>query len=79
MPTSVRLPARVEQEIAEYCTAHKITKSEAVKRALRALLDRSSGAPGPYASARRYLGADKRPGDVARQSKRLLRERLRKG
>ena len=78
MPLSVRLPARVEQRLAEYCVAEKVTRSEAVKRALEALFrDRDSpGAPSEF--ARRFIGSDKRPGDVARHTKRLLREGRRK-
>ena len=74
---SVRLPLRVEQQLAEYCVSHKITKSEAVKRALKALFDRSPDPSATYASARRFIGSDRRPGDVARHSKHLLRERFR--
>lgn len=79
MPTSVRLPTRIEQQLAEYCVAQRITKSEAVKRALQALLDRAAGPPAVSAAAARFVGADRRPGDVARHSKRLLRERFRRG
>ncbi len=38
MALTVRLPLRVEQELAEYCVKRRITKSEAVKRALQELL-----------------------------------------
>ena len=34
MTLTVRLPRRVEQELAEYCVERRITKSEAVKQAL---------------------------------------------
>ena len=34
MTLTVRLPERVEQELAEYCTKHRLSKSEAVKLAL---------------------------------------------
>ena len=34
MPISVRLPPRVEQRLAEYCAHTKLTRSEAIKRAL---------------------------------------------
>ena len=39
MPISVRLPPRVEQRLAEYCAHTKLTRSEAIKRALERLLD----------------------------------------
>lgn len=79
MPTSVRLPQQVEQRLAEYCIVHKVTKSEAVKRALDALLDSTPGSVSSYARARHFIGSDSRPGDVARHSKRLLRERFKPG
>jgi hypothetical protein len=74
MTVSVRLPPRVEQELADYCVSEKVTKSEAIKRALEKLfLDRQSPMPNSPA-ARRFIGADKRQGDVARHTKRLLRK-----
>lgn len=38
MPTTVRLPLRVEQTLAEYCVAHRKTKSEVIVEALDKLL-----------------------------------------
>jgi Arc/MetJ-type ribon-helix-helix transcriptional regulator len=78
MPISVRLPPRVEQELADYCVAHKVTRSEAVKRALEQLLERSAGQPSPYDLGRDFFerkGTPRR--DVGLQSKRLLREHFR--
>ena len=80
MPISVRLPPRVEQKLAEYCVSHKVTRSEAVKQALDRLLETGSEKPSPW-----ELGADifarhervKPTEDLARHSKRLLRERFR--
>ena len=77
VPISVRLPHRVEQELEAYCVSHKVTKSEAVKRALMQLLATSKDSTTSYALAKRFIGSDKRPGDVARHSKRLLREHFR--
>jgi len=74
MPISVRLPPRVEQKLAEYCVAKKVTKSEAVKRALEQLLDPRAVPLSEDPLARRFIGSDTRPGDVARHTKRLLRE-----
>jgi RHH-type transcriptional regulator, rel operon repressor / antitoxin RelB len=79
MPISVRLPHRVEQKLAEYCASHKVTKSEAVKHALERMLETTARSPSPY-----EIGSDifarhervKPTEDVARHSKRLLRERL---
>lgn len=80
MTLTVRLPERVEQELAEYCVQHRITKSEAVKLALDRLLAASAGKPSPYELGKDLFGAhtDAAPTeDAARHSKRLLRERFR--
>ncbi len=77
MTLSVRIPDRVEQELAEYCVKHRITRSEAVKRALTQLFEQSAGKASAYELGKTFMGSDKRPGDVARHSKRLLREHFR--
>jgi hypothetical protein len=77
MPLSVRLPPRVEQELEEYCVSHKVSKSEAVKRALEHLFEESGAKPSAWQLGKRFMGSDKRQGDVARHSKRLLRELVR--
>jgi len=77
MPISVRLPPRVEQELSDYCVSRKITKSEAVKRALDHLFDRSGTPSNAYEASGGFRGSDTTPGDVARHTKRLLRERFR--
>ena len=74
MPISVRLPPRVEQRLAEYCVSEKVTKSEAVKRALEQLFLERKVPVASSAAATRFIGSDKRPGDVARHTKRLLRD-----
>jgi hypothetical protein len=79
MPISVRLPPRVEQKLADYCIAHKVSKSEAVKRALARLFGSAPAPSGSFAAAQRFIGSDKRPGNVAQHAKRLLRERFRDG
>lgn len=77
MTLTVRLPLRVEQELAAYCVTHRVTKSDAVKRALERLLTEEPAAVSAFALGRRGFGADKtEPRNVARQSKRLLRERF---
>lgn len=77
MPISVRLPPRVEQQLAAYCAHAKLTKSEAVKRALERLFREESPPAARNAAAERFVGSDKRPGDVARNTKRLLRDSFR--
>ena len=77
MALSVRLPNRVEEQLADYCVSHRVTRSAAVKHALEQLFAQSDAAPNPYALGKRFMGSDRRPGDVARHTKRLLRERFR--
>ena len=78
MALTVRLPTRVEQELAAYCVTRRITKSEAVKKALEQLLADSAGQATPYELGKHGFGADgSQRGDVARNTKRLIRERFR--
>jgi predicted DNA-binding protein len=77
MPISVRLPPRVEQQLAAYCAHTRLTKSEAVKRALERLFQEEGTPAAASHAAQRFIGSDKRPGDVARHTKRLLREHFR--
>lgn len=75
MTLTVRLPDRVEQDLAEYCATHGISKSEAVKRALDELLKTpdAAGAPHPF------IGCDQGDGsDVSGTIKAALRARFRK-
>ena len=78
MPLTVRLPLRIEQELAEYCVKRRITKSNAVKQALERLLADTSGTRSAYALGRQGFGADRSgSADVARHTKQLLRDRFR--
>ena len=77
MPISVRLPPRVEQRLAEYCAHTKITRSEAIKRALERLLEQEPAPVGTTAAARKFIGSDRSPGSVADHTKRSLREHFR--
>jgi hypothetical protein len=79
MAISVRLPHRVEQKLAEYCVSHKLTKSEAVKQALERMLESGEGAPSPYEVGGDIFARHEHvvpSEDIARHSKRLLRERV---
>ena len=80
MTLTVRLPMRVEEELARYCAERKLTKSGAVKQALDELFARQ-GPASPYELGRDLFGADAKPGepaeDLARHTKRKLRERFR--
>lgn len=78
MTLTVRLPPRIEEELARYCVARRLTKSEAVKRALERLLAESAARASAYDLGKAGFGSDRTPGrDVARNTKRLLRERFR--
>jgi hypothetical protein len=77
MTLTVRLPPRVEEELKRYCVTRRLTKSQVVKEALEQLLARSADAPTPYELGAKGFGADTTgPRDVARNTKRLLRERF---
>lgn len=80
MTLSVRIPARVEQELADYCASNGMSKSEAVKKALDQFLSARSTGQSPYELAKDLIGphTDERAvDDVARNTKQLLRERFR--
>lgn len=77
MPISVRLPPGVEQKLAEYCVSQKVTKSEAVKRALEQLFAQAPLQPDAYRASARFRGSDKRPGNSAMRSKAILRAHFR--
>ncbi|HYC48104.1 MAG TPA: hypothetical protein VED01_21735 [Burkholderiales bacterium] len=80
MTLSVRIPPRVEQELAEYCARNGVTKSEAVKDALDQFLSGKTAAKTPYDLLKDLIGPlpDERASqDIARNTKRLLRERFR--
>jgi hypothetical protein len=80
MTLSVRIPVRVEQDLAEYCAKNKMSKSEAVKRALDEFLATKRTEQSPYELGKDLIGAhtDESPSeDVARETKRLLRQRFR--
>ena len=76
MTLTVRLPHRVEQELAEYCVKRRVTKSEAVKQALEELL--KSAASGNDELKHPFIGGDKGDGsDVSGNVKATLRARFR--
>lgn len=75
MTLTVRLPDRVEQELAEYCVKRRVTKSEAVKLALEELLHAASR---DEDDARHpFIGGDMGDGsDVSGNIKSALRARF---
>lgn len=48
---TARIPPRVEQKLAEYCSRQGITRTEALVRALDEYLDRRAGGGNAYALA----------------------------
>jgi hypothetical protein len=75
MTLTVRLPHRVEQELAEYCVKRRVTKSAAVKQALEGLL--KSAATGDDELKHPFIGGDKGDGsDVSGNVKAALRARF---
>ena len=74
MTLTVRLPDRVEQDLAEYCVTHGVSKSEAVKRALEDLLR----SPEAGANEHPFIGYDSGDGsDISGNIKAALRARFR--
>ena len=78
MTISVRLPEPIERQLATYCQTHNISKSEVVKKALDLFLSNKEHQPTPYELGKAGFGADEvHTGDIARQSKKLLRNKFR--
>lgn len=59
MPTTVRLPLRIEQALARYCVEHKCSKSEVIISLLEAHLSTSGPDKNPYELACKagFIGA----------------------
>ena len=63
-----------ERRLVVYCKAHRISKSEAVKKALNLLLTDKAYQLTPYELGQAGFGADKtNSGNIARRTKMLLR------
>jgi hypothetical protein len=76
MTHSIELPAAIEAQLADYCKAHQVTEEEAIARAIEELV-RAAKPPTPYELGAAGFGADRtHSGDIAKNSKRLLRERF---
>ncbi|MDQ3261034.1 MAG: hypothetical protein M3Q00_09675 [Pseudomonadota bacterium] len=61
MTLTVRLSIRVEQELAEYCESHKVSKSAAVKEALDILLGQTRSTATAYELGKELFNADDTP------------------
>ena len=83
MTLSVRIPPRVEQDLAEYCARNGVSKSDAVKEALDQFLADRSADKSPYELLKDLIGPERDESppseDIARNTKRLLRDRVRRG
>ena len=82
MTLTVRLPDRMEQQLAQYCVKRRITRSEAVKQALESLFQGEGSKPGAYELGRDLFGPHTDVAareDVALHSTALLREHFRAG
>jgi hypothetical protein len=78
MALTVRLPPRVEEQLRAYCVSRRITKSAAVKEALERLMSESTGQVTPFELGKEGFGVDDSAGgDVARNTKRLIKDRFR--
>ena len=78
MTVSVRLPETIERQLVAYCHAHRISKSEVVKKALDLFLTDKVHQPTPYELGQAGFGADKsHTGNLAGRSKALLRHKFR--
>jgi hypothetical protein len=78
MALTVRLPPRVEEELRAYCVSRRITKSAAVKEALERLMSESTVQATPFELGKEGFGVDDSAGgDVARNTKRLIKDRFR--
>lgn len=76
MAFTVRLPPGTQKDLAEYCAAHGITKTEAVRRAL----DSFHNSPNVGTIEHSFVGIDEGNGsDVSGTIKVALRSHFRQG
>ncbi|CDH45600.1 MAG: hypothetical protein IPL59_14040 [Candidatus Competibacteraceae bacterium] len=77
MMLSIQLPVTLEQKLSAYCAAHYLTEDEAILEALNRLLTHDM-TPTPYELGQDGFGADRvHRGEIASESKRLLRMKFR--
>ncbi len=77
MTVSVRLPECTERQLSSYCESHRISKSEAIKQALELFLDHRAKPATPYELGKDGFGSDRsHSGDIAKNTKQLLREKF---
>jgi hypothetical protein len=77
MTLFLHLPRNLQDRLANHCRAHGITEHQAVEQAIRQFLGEPAE-PTPYQLGAEGFGADRtNSGDIARNSKMILRERFR--
>ena len=77
MTIAIELPKLLHQRLAAYCRAHELTEDQAIEQALLQLLNETEE-PTAYDLGADGFGSDQTNcGDIARNSKRILRERFR--
>jgi len=76
MPISVRLPPHLEREFDRYCAAHNLARSEAVRGAILTMIRSPVCEASAWELGKRFLGSDPRGGDIARNTRQLLRGRV---
>ena len=78
MNLSIDLPKVLQEQLMSYCHTHGVTENEAVQTALHQFLSNDTASPTPYELGVEGFGADHtHSGDIARNTKNLLRERFR--
>jgi len=77
MSLSTRLPTILQERLAAYCQSHGLSEDQAIEQAIRQLLG-DTAQPTAYDLGAEGFGADRtNSGDIARNSKKLLREHFR--
>ena len=78
MALSIQLPQPMEQALNSYCADHEISQNKAIEQALAQFLSAQDQMPNAYELGKAGFGADEtHGGDIARNSKQLLRQKLR--
>ena len=74
---SIHLSQSIEQALNSYCANHAISKDQAIEQALEQFLSAQDQTPNAYELGKVGFGADEtHAGDIARNSKQLLRQKF---
>ena len=78
MTLSIHLPQPIEQALNSYCAYHSISQERAIEQALEQFLSAQDQPLNAYELGQAGFGADEtHAGDIARNSKQLLRQKFR--